>query len=78
MDAGACCRFDSATTIAIDEGSWATARNDTGRYALGKPPRLQKRRGGHVVGVVVGSEVNTYWRILGAKYRKTVSVDEWR
>ena len=28
--------------------------------------------------VVVGGEANPYWRIMGAKYRKTVSIDEWR
>jgi hypothetical protein len=28
--------------------------------------------------VVVGGETNGYWRIMGAKYRKTVSVDDWR
>ena len=28
--------------------------------------------------VVVGGEANAYWRIMGTKYRKTVSVDEWR
>jgi hypothetical protein len=28
--------------------------------------------------VVVGGETNGYWRIMGAKYRKTVSVDQWR
>jgi len=28
--------------------------------------------------VVVGGEANGYWRIMGAKYRKTVSIDEWR
>lgn len=28
--------------------------------------------------VVVGGEANAYWRIMGAKYRKTVSVDDWR
>jgi len=28
--------------------------------------------------VVVGGETNGYWRIMGAKYRKTVSVDAWR
>lgn len=28
--------------------------------------------------VVVGGETNGYWRIMGASYRKTVSVDEWR
>src|SRR5215831_12546816 len=28
--------------------------------------------------VVVGGETNGYWRIMGAKYRKTISVDEWR
>ncbi|MGH6769092.1 MAG: hypothetical protein ACRECO_08735 [Xanthobacteraceae bacterium] len=28
--------------------------------------------------IVVGGEANGYWRIMGAKYRKTVSIDEWR
>ena len=28
--------------------------------------------------VVVGGEANAYWRIMGTKYRKTVSVDAWR
>ena len=28
--------------------------------------------------VVVGGRANAYWRIMGTKYRKTVSVDEWR
>jgi hypothetical protein len=27
---------------------------------------------------VVGGETNGYWRIFGARYAKTVSVDEWR
>ncbi len=28
--------------------------------------------------VVVGGETNGYWRIMGANYQKTVSVDQWR
>ncbi|MBI2885716.1 MAG: hypothetical protein HYY02_00755 [Chloroflexi bacterium] len=28
--------------------------------------------------VVVGGETNGYWRIMGAPYRTTVSVDQWR
>jgi len=28
--------------------------------------------------VVVGGETNGYWRIFGASYGKTVSVDDWR
>jgi hypothetical protein len=28
--------------------------------------------------VVVGGETNGYWRMMGCKYGKTVSVDEWR
>jgi hypothetical protein len=28
--------------------------------------------------VVVGGETNGYWRVMGATYQKTVSVDEWR
>ena len=28
--------------------------------------------------VVVGGETNGYWRIMGANYRKSVSIDDWR
>jgi hypothetical protein len=28
--------------------------------------------------VVVGGETNGYWRIMGARYEQTVSVDAWR
>ena len=28
--------------------------------------------------VVVGGETNGYWRIMGAKFRKSISIDEWR
>ena len=28
--------------------------------------------------VVVGGETNGYWQIMGAEYRKTVSIDSWR
>ena len=28
--------------------------------------------------IVVGGEANGYWQIMGANYRRTVSVDEWR
>jgi hypothetical protein len=27
---------------------------------------------------VVGGETNGYWRIMGTRYRKTVSIDAWR
>ena len=27
--------------------------------------------------VVVGGETNGYWRIMGTRYRKTVSIDAW-
>jgi hypothetical protein len=33
---------------------------------------------GEINVVVVGGEANPYWRIMGAKYRKTVSIDAWR
>lgn len=33
---------------------------------------------GDVHVVVVGGNTNEYWRMMGAGYRKTVSVDEWR
>jgi len=28
--------------------------------------------------VVVGGETNAYWRLMGSRYAKTMSVDEWR
>ncbi len=28
--------------------------------------------------VVVGGETNAYWRLMGSRYNKTISVDEWR
>jgi hypothetical protein len=28
--------------------------------------------------VVVGGETNGYWRIMGATYRTSISVDDWR
>ena len=28
--------------------------------------------------VVVGGETNGYWRIMGCKYAKSASIDEWR
>src|SRR6266571_1664413 len=38
--------------------------------------QMYKREDIHVV--VVGGETNPYWRIMGASYAKTVSVDDWR
>src|SRR5205807_9450049 len=38
--------------------------------------QMFKREDIHVV--VVGGETNGYWRIMGATYAKTVSVDDWR
>src|SRR5467141_1419515 len=38
--------------------------------------RMFRREDIHVV--VVGGETNGYWRIMGASYAKTVSVDDWR
>ncbi|MBI1735809.1 MAG: hypothetical protein HYR51_11605 [Candidatus Rokubacteria bacterium] len=37
---------------------------------------MYRREDIHVV--VVGGETNPYWRIMGATYAKTVSIDEWR
>jgi hypothetical protein len=28
--------------------------------------------------IVTGGETNAYWRLMGAVYRKTVSIDAWR
>jgi hypothetical protein len=41
-----------------------------------EPIPMFRREDIHVV--VVGGETNGYWRIMGANYRGTVSVDEWR
>jgi len=38
--------------------------------------QMYKRDDIHVV--VVGGETNPYWRIMGATYMKTVSIDDWR
>jgi hypothetical protein len=38
--------------------------------------QMYRREDIHVV--VVGGETNGYWRIMGATYAKTASVDEWR
>ncbi len=46
------------------------------RAAPGEMIPMFRREDIHVV--VVGGETNGYWRIMGCKYQKTVSVDEWR
>jgi len=28
--------------------------------------------------IVVGGETNAYWRLMGSRYAKAMSVDEWR
>jgi hypothetical protein len=38
--------------------------------------QMYRREDIHIV--VVGGETNPYWRIMGASYAKTVSVDDWR
>jgi hypothetical protein len=38
--------------------------------------QMYRREDIHVL--VVGGETNPYWRIMGATYAKTVSVDDWR
>jgi hypothetical protein len=69
-----------------------TAEMPAGRYwdlQLGKEPMASWLKAGEhenihhfpeaeINVVVVGGEANAYWRIMGAKYRKTVSVDDWR
>ena len=47
--------------------SWLKAKED-------EPIRIFPEKDINVV--VVGGEANAYWRIMGAKYRKTVSVDD--
>ena len=54
------------------EEPWATQAQGRARRADPDVPPQDI----HVV--VVGGETNGYWRIMGANYRKTVSVDDWR
>src|SRR5437867_4070039 len=54
------------------EEPWATKL----RAAPDQMIQMWKREDIHVV--VVGGETNGYWRIMGASYAKTVSVDDWR
>ena len=46
------------------------------RAAPDEPIPKFRREDIHVV--VVGGETNGYWRIMGATYQKTASVDAWR
>jgi hypothetical protein len=46
------------------------------RAAPDEPIPMFRREDVHVI--VVGGESNGYWRIMGATYQKTVSVDDWR
>jgi hypothetical protein len=59
------------------------------RATFGEEPYATKLRAGEhelvpmfrreeIQVVVVGGETNGYWRIMGAGYHRTVSVDEWR
>jgi hypothetical protein len=54
------------------EEPWATKL----KAAPDEMIQMFKRDDIHVV--VVGGETNPYWRIMGATYAKTASVDEWR
>src|SRR5437588_231721 len=54
------------------EEPWATKL----KAAPDEMIQVFKREDIHVV--VVGGETNGYWRIMGATYAKTVSVDDWR
>src|SRR5215831_12174391 len=54
------------------EEPWATKL----KAAPDEMIQMFKREDIHVV--VVGGETNPYWRIMGATYAKTVSVDDWR
>src|SRR5262245_28319660 len=54
------------------EEPWATKL----KAAPDEMIQMWKREDIHVV--VVGGETNGYWRIMGATYAKTVSVDDWR
>jgi hypothetical protein len=46
------------------------------KAAPGEQIRIFQEAGINVV--VVGGEANGYWRIMGATYRKSVSIDDWR
>jgi hypothetical protein len=46
------------------------------KAAEDEPIRIFQEKNINVV--VVGGEANGYWRMMGANYRKSVSVDDWR
>ena len=46
------------------------------KAAPDQPIRMFKRD--EIEVVVVGGETNGFWRIFGANYGTTVSVDDWR
>ena len=46
------------------------------KAAEDEPIRIFQEKNINVV--VVGGETNGYWRIMGANYRKSVSIDDWR
>jgi hypothetical protein len=46
------------------------------KAAENEPIRVFQEKNINVI--VVGGEANGYWRIMGATYRKSVNVDEWR
>jgi hypothetical protein len=46
------------------------------KAAEDEPLRIFQEKNINVV--VVGGEANGYWRMMGATYRKSVSVDDWR
>jgi hypothetical protein len=59
---------------------WATfGREPEATWLKAKPDELINHFPENGINVVVvGGEANAYWRIMGARYRKTVSIDEWR
>jgi hypothetical protein len=59
---------------------WATfGKEPMATWLKAKPDELIRHFPEEEINVVVvGGETNGYWRIMGAKHRKTVSVDDWR
>ena len=73
-------RFQSSTAHSMRPQPRATFGEEPWagklRAAPDEPIPMFRREDIHVV--VVGGETNGYWRIMGATYQKTASVDTWR
>jgi hypothetical protein len=82
--------YESATMAAAEYWDYQLIQNYIyPRATFGEEPYASKLKAApdemipmfnhdHINVVVVGGETNGYWRIMGGRYQKTVSVDDWR